>query len=76
MGRKDIGTLAKQANEARNKILTPKQRSQIASKAAKARWAKHNEIRDHVCTACICTCGVKKWRHDHKNHEFQCTKFI
>jgi general stress protein YciG len=39
--RKDFATeFARSGGKARAKALTPEQRKQIASKAAKARWAK------------------------------------
>lgn len=70
---KDIGKFTVMGNKARREKLSAEIRSSIASLAAKARWAKHNEIKNHECSStCICTCGVKFWKHSQTPHDFDC----
>lgn len=74
----DIGKLAKQANNARNSKLTPEQRSQIASIAAKKRWANAQKKQNHSCQAlCRCECGRLKYKHvtQESQEEFKCTSW-
>ena len=72
---------SKEANTARNKKLTPAEKSSIASIAAKARWKKYQIIKNHVCDRyCICdVCGSIKTKGAHTKfsgdgrHEFVCS---
>ena len=78
MSRKDIGTLAKHANNIRNIKLNSNQRSNIASIAAKARWVRYRKRQDHTCTdMCRCVCGKPKYRHatEESLKEFRCTSW-
>ena len=60
----DIKKHSKKANTARNAKLTPSQRKEIASIAAKARWAEHNRRKNHKCNFnCRCVCGSYLDRH-------------
>jgi len=40
----NIGIYAKIGNDARNRALSPKRRSEIARKAAQARWRKESDV--------------------------------
>lgn len=78
MGNKDIGKLSKLGNEQRQLKLSSKQRSEIASIAARARWDKYRKIKNHVCSdLCECaTCGRLKYRHSQYSEikcEFVCS---
>lgn len=65
MGNKDIGKLSKLGNEQRQLKLSSKQRSEIASIAAKARWDKYGQERCEIC-------GAFRLAHNGRiSHQFQ-----
>ena len=76
---KDIKDHASKGGTNRAKNLTPQQRSESASIAAKARWTAYREKKNHICDyGCRCICGVFLQRHStHSECQNQeCTNLV
>ena len=76
---KNIKDHASKGGKKRADSLTAEKRSVIASTAAKARWDRYNEKKNHKCNVgCRCICGVYTQRHSRYTDckELKCTKII
>lgn len=77
MPNKDIKNYASIGGKIRAERLTPSERSNSASIAARERWRKFRERQTHVCEAlCVCAnCGKLKYKHvtQESQKEFKCT---
>ena len=77
----NIALESAKGNRTRTEKLTPEERSEIASNAAKARWKAYKDKKNHICSdMCICSnCGRLKYKHVPNSEicpDFKCERVV